>query len=200
MTLTDHKGTHVPVFVFLLAAALSTATLAAEPEGGWIADAKGCKIYNPTPKPNETIKWSGPCKDGVAEGKGVLEYFTDGKPGARYEGTLKRGKFDGRGRLKTGDGAVYDGDWVEGAQEGYGEYTAPDNATFRGGWTAGKPDGPGVMTGADGQVTKGIWSKGQFATPYPPDVKTGITRPGDIGIKLEQGADKKAFQPPGKED
>jgi hypothetical protein len=197
--LTDHDGARVPFLALLLVGTLWSAALAAEPEAGWIADAKGCKIYNPSPKPNETVKWSGPCKDGVAEGKGVLEYAAGGKAGARYEGTLKRGRFDGRGRLKTADGAVYDGDWVEGAQDGYGEYTGPDGATFRGGWTAGKPDGPGVLTTADGQVTKGIWSKGQLLTPYP-EIKSGISGPSDTGLKLEQGADKRNLPPSRKED
>jgi hypothetical protein len=199
VTLANREGGGVLFILMLLLAALSAAAPAAEPEGGWIADAKGCKIYNPSPKPGETVQWSGPCKDGVAEGKGVLEYSGAGKPGARYEGTLKRGKFDGRGRLKTADGAVYDGDWIEGAQEGYGEYTAPDGATFRGGWTAGKPDGPGVLTAADGKVTRGVWSKGQFVAPYP-EVKSGITRPGETGMKLDQGADKENLPPPKKED
>jgi hypothetical protein len=199
VTVTKRKGGCVPLILLLFLTTLSSAALAAEPEGGWIADAKGCKIYNPSPKPSEMVKWSGPCKDGVAEGKGVIEYSLGGKPGARYEGTLKRGRFDGRGRLKTADGAVYDGDWVEGAQEGYGEYAAPDGTIFRGGWTAGKPDGPGVLTTADGQVTKGIWSKGQFVTPYP-DIKSGITRPGDTGMKFDQGADKGNLPPARKED
>jgi hypothetical protein len=39
---------------------------------GWIiATNQRCKIWNPEPKPNESVTWSGPCKDGLASGKGV---------------------------------------------------------------------------------------------------------------------------------
>jgi hypothetical protein len=173
----------------LLALASAAGPAAAEPEGGWIVDAKGCKIANPNPKPNETVKWSGACKDGFAEGKGVLEYAIGGKPGARYEGQLKRGRFDGRGVLRTTDGAVYDGDWVDGAQDGYGEYTAPDKSTFKGGWTAGKPDGPGVLTTPDGKVVKGVWANGKYLTPYP-DAPSGISRPAEPDGGLKKRVDE----------
>jgi hypothetical protein len=172
-----------------LLALTSAAVQAAEPEVGWIADAKGCKIANPNPKPNETVKWSGGCKNGYAEGKGVLEYAVDGKPGARYEGQLKRGRFDGRGVLRTPDGAVYDGDWLDGAQEGYGEYTAPDKTTFKGGWTAGKPDGPGVLATPDGKVVKGIWANGNYLTPYP-ESQGGIAQPAVPDGGAKKGATK----------
>jgi hypothetical protein len=183
---------HVRLFVLelLLLALAAPVAIAAEPEGGWIKDAKGCKIFNPSPKPGEAIKWSGPCKEGFAEGKGVLEYAADGKPGARYEGTLKRGKFHGRGELKTADGAVYDGDWVEGTQDGYGEYTAPDKTSFKGGWTGGKPDGPGVLTTPDGQVVKGIWAKGEYLTPYQDDKAGMKPKAQEPGAKSEPGAKK----------
>jgi hypothetical protein len=154
-----------PFALFALIGASLPAS-ADEPAGGWLTDDRGCKVYNPSPKPKETAKWSGGCKDGYAEGKGVLEFFTNAKPGARYEGTMKRGRFDGRGLLKTPDGATYDGDWAGGLQDGYGVYTAADKSSFRGGWTAGKPDGPGVMTSADGQVVKGVWSDGKYLAPY----------------------------------
>ena len=173
----------------VLALASAAVQAAAESEGGWIADAKGCKIANPSPKPNETVKWSGACKNGYAEGKGVLEYAIDGKPGARYEGQLKRGRFDGRGVLRTPDGAVYDGDWSDGAQEGYGEYTAPDKTTFKGGWTAGKPDGPGVLTTPDGKAVKGIWAKGNYLTPYP-EGQSGISQPAEPDGGPKKGAIK----------
>jgi hypothetical protein len=179
------------IIELVVVALASAAAHAAEPEAGWIADAKGCKISNPSPKPNETVKWSGACKNGFAEGKGVLEYAVDGKPGARYEGQLKRGRFDGRGMLRTPDGAVYDGDWVDGTQDGYGEYTAADKTTFKGGWTAGKPDGPGVLTAPDGKVVKGIWAKGQYLTPYPAETQSGIARPGDpVAGGKDKGANK----------
>jgi hypothetical protein len=49
-------------------------------EPSWIADSvSGCKVWNPNPQPNETIKWSGDCRDGKANGFGTLEWFQSGR-------------------------------------------------------------------------------------------------------------------------
>lgn len=153
----------------LAIALVAGATLACAPlvhaGESWIKDSKGCKISNPTPKAKETVTWSGRCVQGVAQGKGVLQFTLDGKPGARYEGELQKGVMAGRGTLRTPDGAVYDGDWVEGKPDGYGQYTAPDGSTFAGGWTAGKQDGPGTLRKKDGSVAKGRWKDGQYVGP-----------------------------------
>lgn len=192
-------ATHAACATLLLLVGLASTPWAAEVESGWLADSKGCKIYNPSPKPNETLTWSGPCLDGIAEGKGTIQYSINGKLGARYEGSLKRGKFDGRGRLKTSDGAVYDGDWSDGQQDGYGEYTAPDGATYRGGWTAGKPDGPGVYTTAKGEVTSGVWANGQLLARYP-ELKSGISRPSEQGERSGPGDLRGNSSPAEKEE
>jgi hypothetical protein len=144
------------------AAVYAASVTAADDRGGWIRDAKGCRIANPTPKPKETVDWSGPCTNGYGDGKGVLQFFVDGVAAARYEGELKRGIIDGRGVLRTPDGAVYDGDWVAGKPEGYGQYTAPDGSTYTGGWTAGKQDGPGTLRTKGGETLTGTWRAGQY--------------------------------------
>ena len=36
--------------------------------GDWMADSKGCKVWNNNPIEGETVTWSGACKDGLAEG------------------------------------------------------------------------------------------------------------------------------------
>jgi hypothetical protein len=131
----------------------------------YIKDSKGCKIANPNPKPKETASWSGRCAGGFAEGKGILQFYLDGKPGARYQGELQKGVMHGRGELRTTDGAVYDGDWVAGKPEGYGNYAAPDGSTFVGGWTAGKQDGPGTLRKKDGSAVVGRWKDGQYVGP-----------------------------------
>ena len=151
---------------FLLVWGASTgADDKASPEPGWIKDTKGCKIANPNPKPNETVAWSGPCPNGVAEGMGVLQFSMDGKAGSRYEGEVKQGVISGRGKLSTPDGAIYDGDWVDGKPDGYGKYNAPDGSSFVGGWTAGKQDGPGTYRDVTGAVLTGDWKNGKFVDP-----------------------------------
>jgi hypothetical protein len=132
----------------------------------WLKDKRGCKLANPTPKPKESVTWSGACADGFMHGKGVLQFTVDGQPGARYEGTLTKGHLTGRGKLRTPDGTIYDGDWLNGKQEGYGAYTAADGSSFEGGWTAGQPDGPGVYRSAEGEVVRGVWENGKLVRRY----------------------------------
>ena len=140
---------------------------AAQPaETQWLKDKRGCKFANPTPKPNESVTWSGACADGLMQGKGILQFTTDGKPGARYEGTLVKGQLSGRGALRTADGATYDGDWVDGKQDGYGAYTAVDGSRYEGAWTAGQPDGPGSYRSAKGEVIRGVWENGKLVKKF----------------------------------
>ncbi len=132
----------------------------------WLQDKRGCKFANPTPKPNESVTWSGACADGYMQGKGVLQFSADGKPGARYEGTLTKGRLTGRGVLRAPDGSTYDGDWVDGKQDGYGAYTAADGSRYEGAWTAGQPDGPGSYRPAKGEPIRGVWENGKLVKQY----------------------------------
>ena len=47
----------------------------ARSDEGYIADKNGCKIANPSPKPSETVAWSGGCKDGFADGNGIMQWY-----------------------------------------------------------------------------------------------------------------------------
>jgi hypothetical protein len=139
---------------------------AAPAEVHWLQDKRGCKFANPTPKPNETVTWSGACADGYMQGKGVLQFLSDGKPGARYEGTLTKGRLTGRGVLVSPDKTIYDGDWVDGKPDGYGAYTAADGSKYEGAWTGGQFDGPGSFHSAKGEVVRGVWENGKLVKQY----------------------------------
>lgn len=152
--------------VTLAGSALAQQQGAAAPEPKWLKDSRGCKFLNPTPKPKESITWSGDCVDGYVSGEGVLQFLASGKPGARYEGTLQRGHLTGRGKLTTPDGVFYDGDWVDGKQEGYGKYVAADGSIYEGGWTAGQPNGFGSYHPAAGDPVRGRWENGKLVERY----------------------------------
>ena len=158
---------------FLLSTCLLPAVaFAAQPQAAeeadsqWLRDKRGCKVANPTPKPKESVTWSGACANGFMEGKGILQFIWDGKPGARYQGTLQRGRLTGRGILNAADGSSYDGDWADGKQEGYGKLTGADGSSFAGGWSAGEPDGPGVLRTPKGEVVRGVWENGKLVVRY----------------------------------
>ena len=79
----------------------------------WItATNQDCKIWNPEPQPNESVTWTGPCKDGFASGKGVLRWTENGKPDAEFDGEYAGGKRNGPGVLITRDGKRTQGEWV----------------------------------------------------------------------------------------
>src|SRR5208282_1753919 len=40
----------------------------------WITDSHGCKVWDSLPSANESVSWSGPCKDGYADGEGTLAW------------------------------------------------------------------------------------------------------------------------------
>ncbi len=156
----------VVICLYLLALICSTpARAATDPDMQWIADANGCKAANPFPRPGESVTWSGACKDGLMEGKGVLQWFVDGKIDDRYEGQINAGWAEGEGTLTRLDGGRYAGNWSKSLQSGKGRYEGPDGAVYEGDWKDGQPHGLGVMRTPDGQVISGRWVGGEFDGP-----------------------------------
>lgn len=134
-------------------------------EEGFTAAQNGCKVANPTPKPNETVRWNGPCVDGYADGKGVMQWYVGGEPSTRYEGTVHHGQLSGRGKLTMSNGASYEGDWLAGKQDGTGVQAMPDGNRYQGEWKNGQPDGRGVMRNAAGETFDGEWKEGAYVGP-----------------------------------
>jgi hypothetical protein len=107
---------HASAFLVALAGAalfsLSAAAQDRSVEPGWItATNQDCKIWNPSPQPNESVTWSGGCKEGLASGKGILRWTEDGKPDAVFEGEYANGKRNGAGVLTLPDGQREAGNW-----------------------------------------------------------------------------------------
>src|SRR5215469_12363443 len=93
------------VAVALYAAAGAAAQTETDAPPGWIADSKtGCKVWNPAPEPKEAIHWSGPCKNGYADGRGTVQWMENGKPGDRYDGEYRGGKRNGHGVVTYSNG------------------------------------------------------------------------------------------------
>ncbi len=79
---------------------------------GWIADPKtGCKIWNAAPQPDESVRWSGSCKDGLADGQGTLQWIEKGQPDVRYDGEYHNGKRNGYGVVTDPNGNRIAGEW-----------------------------------------------------------------------------------------
>ncbi len=138
------------------------SAMAAEDDTPTLADQNGCKIYNPNPQENESARWSGACKDGFADGNGVLEWYIGGKLEERYEGSLKRGWAEGTGTYTSRSGMRYKGEWKHSMQDGKGISHNPDGSTYDGEWRAGKPHGWGIYRSPDGEAVEGEWENGEL--------------------------------------
>ncbi len=127
----------------------------------WTADARtGCRVWNSAPEPGDSISWSGGCRDNLAQGRGVLQWFTDGKPGSRVVGEDRDGLLNGRGVYVFANGSRYDGEYADDLRSGRGVFTHPDGESYDGEWRSGLPNGPGRLKRADGTVLVGNWTNG----------------------------------------
>lgn len=102
----------------ILAALLSMASIAAaqslpdSPAPRWLADPKtGCKVWDPAPEPKEAVHWSGGCKNGLADGRGILQWTLNGKPSDSYDGEYRAGKRNGHGVVTYRSGEKIEGEW-----------------------------------------------------------------------------------------
>ena len=145
-------------------AALVSAVILCSPAiaraGDWIADAKtGCKVWNPQPSAGEAARWNGPCKDGFADGKGVLDWLRGGSQYERDEGLWRAGRQTGEG-TQTWPGGNYKGQFSESLPHGRGVLQSGE-ARYDGAFLNGKPNGNGALTNASGTFN-GTWSDGCF--------------------------------------
>lgn len=127
----------------------------------WTADARtGCRVWNSSPEPGDSISWTGGCRNSLAQGQGVLQWFMDGKPGSRFEGEYRDGLLNGRGVYVFANGSRYDGEYADDLRSGRGVFTHPDGESYDGEWRDGLPSGPGRLKRADGTVVSGNWTNG----------------------------------------
>ena len=109
----------------------------AQQQPGWIADKNGCRVWNSTPDPGDTVSWSGPCKDGLANGYGVLVWLLDGQLDETYVGVLTGGHYTGYGTQIWRTGATFSGSYLNDRASGWGTYRDPDGAEHSGNWVDG---------------------------------------------------------------
>jgi hypothetical protein len=140
----------------------------------YLQDENGCKVYDASPRPDETVTWSGRCIDGYADGVGVVQWLLSGKPGSRFEGTLVRGKSEGQGTIVFPSGERFEGNLHEGERSGKGVWTGPNGERYDGEWVHNKPANPKL-------ITHKTYSTKETATGsyIPRPVTTGIDVPVD---------------------
>jgi hypothetical protein len=125
---------------------------------GWIADARtGCRVWNASPQPNETIRWEGPCVAGLAHGRGVLQWYENDRPTERSEGEYREGRQNGHATVTFSNGNRYDGEWLDGRRHGRGVLTWANGDRYEGEWRDNKRDGRGISMYSSGDRYEGEW-------------------------------------------
>jgi hypothetical protein len=134
------------VFPFLLA---SASTFAATPPAVTYG-VPDCRINTLLPEPSgRKVSWSGACKDGFADGPGILAWNDADDSRHRIDGTLVRGSVTGAAKLtwepakKNRGQHSFEGTLRDGRPDGQGFFQYADGAMYEGGVANGKPQGAG---------------------------------------------------------
>ncbi len=123
----------------------SVVGVASAGEPGWTTDSKsGCKAYNSSVEPEDSLTWSGSCQGGYASGNGTLQWYSNGNPGSEYQGEMRGGKRHGTGTYKWTDGRSYDGGWANNSYDGKGVLTNSNGTKVISTFADGKYTGDGV--------------------------------------------------------
>lgn len=132
--------------------------------------AVGCRINTLLPAPDYAdVSWSGPCKDGFADGQGIVAWDDDKDGERRIEGTLVRGSVTGEATLtwasekRKGDNGrnSYIGTLRDGQPDGQGFFQYADGGLYEGGVASGKQHGAGIYINLDRSRYEGQWVDGE---------------------------------------
>src|SRR6476619_5155597 len=106
-------------------------------EGDWLLDTQaGCRMWDWHPDPKDRAVWSGTCRGGKKEGRGVVQWFEHGQPIDRFEGSYRDGKREGFGRYAWNPETVFEGKYVNDLPNGFGTARVLGES-FAGDWTNG---------------------------------------------------------------
>lgn len=106
-------------------------------DGSWDhAREGGCRLWAWRPAPEDTATWSGACRSGHKEGRGVVQWYEHGRPIDRFEGTFQGGKREGAGRYDWPAGQRYQGTYKADFPNGWGTVTI-EGKSFAGTWQRG---------------------------------------------------------------
>ena len=128
-------------------------------------------IWDPEPSRNSDFAWVPDVvegeRDGPVNGAGRLIWRIRGKPAydpdavfAEFQGVMKDGRPEGRGKYTEHTGLQYDGDWQNGTMEGRGRLKLPTMDEYFGEFRAGKASGIGRYVDVTGETFEGSFVNG----------------------------------------
>jgi len=154
------------LFVLILSASAFAAI-----GGKWSLETHhGCKVWDDPPYDEHytseyKLWWSGTCSEGYASGDGYLQWGVPDKryPSnpplifAQYDGTIVKGKLQGKGKLSLSNSYTYTGDFVDGQAEGQGAESWSAGDYFEGRYANGYRNGWGTYHFTNGDSIAGEW-------------------------------------------
>lgn len=145
--------------VFVMALVYGSTGLAQESDK-YVGPAD-CKLAAIASEPGVQVFWDGPCQDGYAHGKGVLERDGDKSKKYRLEATLVRGVIAGEATMTMADGSKYTGTFTKGVPNGTGYFSYADGMQYEGEVRNGEPEGNGEGIFSSGNHYWGQWRNGK---------------------------------------
>ena len=174
----------------LAAALLNCGLLTASAEdssnsGQWLKDGD-CALYSAGASSGDSVRWTGECVDGYAEGLGTATFSHDGQTqtftaifnhgvipdghiitrwgqGWSYDGETVGGRFNGAGILTTNTADRFEGQWTDGKMNGFGILRRPNGERYAGDWKDDKPNGSGELRRPDGSKIDGTFIDGKLS-------------------------------------
>ena len=146
----------------VLSIVLLGLTTAATCAGDWAIDTSTtCRVWNPHPQLNETVRWTGACVNGFAQGAGSVRWFRDNVAFETDDGEWREGYQIGKGTQAWPTGR-YDGELVGSEPHGRGLFVL-QALRYEGEFRNGKPNGAGTLTTSNGSF-QGNWIDGCLRT------------------------------------
>jgi hypothetical protein len=130
--------------------------------GNWLIDTRtNCQVLNSMMNAADGVRWSGACRNGLAEGTGTLQWLRGGRPAGTFVGELRTGLANGHGESTSPDGGErYEGDFHENKREGRGILFKADGSRYEGEFKNDQPDGHGVSYLPGGVTIEGEFKNG----------------------------------------
>ena len=140
------------------AVAVVFAVIGSARAGDWAIDTSvTCRVWNPHPQLNETVKWSGACVNGFAQGPGSVRWLRNNVAFETDQGEWREGYQVGTGTQVWPSGS-YAGELLNSEPHGRGTFVL-QSARYEGEFRNGKPNGSGTLTSSSGTV-EGQWTDG----------------------------------------
>ena len=149
---------------------------------------RGCFVWDHHYHSDRVTKWTGRCRSGVAEGRGVLSVSAGSEHApSQGTGTLLGGKANGHWEITWANGERYEGEFRDGRRTGYGTYSWPGGARYEGDFRDAVKHGFGTQTWPNGHRYEGDFLDGKITGRGTYTYPDGIRYEGDFRDGVKHG-------------